>query len=142
MKSETNRMKKIESFALFGIGCYCYSSMNAPTPLRRSPRLASLAAAKAPSKPVYKSQKQKQQKRGAKDITPPIAQDTTRTKKPRVTMITEEEFHRFNDSLSAEDKEIQANLLMWCIANSVPYTIALFDKYKHTIQQLMRDGLL
>ena len=115
-------------------------SMNTPTPLRRSPRLAALAAkAASTSKPVYK---RKMQKRRAKDITPPVPQDTTRTKKPRVTMITEDDFNRFNDSLSDEDKEIQANLLMWCIMNSVPYTIALFDKYKHTIQQLMQDGLL
>lgn len=119
------------------------------TPLRRSPRLAELAAkAASTSKPIYnqkqkqKQKQQKQQKRRVKDITPPVPQDTTRTKKPRVTMITEKEFYQFNESLSDEDKEIQANLLMWCIANSVPYTIALFDKYKHTIQQLMRDGLL
>jgi len=119
------------------------------TPLRRSPRLAALAAlatmasssvkTATTSKPVYK---RKVEKRRAKDITPPVAQDTTRTKKPRITMITEEDFNRFNDSLSDEDKEIQANLLMWCIMNSVPYTISLFDKYKHTIQQLMQDGLL
>lgn len=114
--------------------------MNTSTPLRRSPRLAALAAkAASSSKPVYK---RNIEKRRAKDITPPVAQDTTLTKKPRITMISEEDFNRFNDSLSDEDKEIQANLLMWCIMNSTPYTIALFDKYKHTIQQLMQDGLM
>jgi hypothetical protein len=84
----------------------------------------------------------KKYKRRAKEITPPAPQDNTRTKKPRSNMMTEDEFDRFNESLSMEDKEIQANLLMWCIMNSVPYTLALFHQYKHTIQRLMQNGLM
>jgi hypothetical protein len=116
--------------------------MNSSTPLRRSPRLAMKAAsASSAPKPMSVIPKKKY-KRRAKDITPPIPQDTTRTKKPRSIVMTEDEFDRFNESLSMEDKEIQANLLMWCIIHSVPYTIALFHQYKHTIRQLMQNGMM
>jgi hypothetical protein len=99
------------------------------------------AAASSAPKPMSTIAKKKY-KRRAKDITPPVSQDTTRTKKPRSNMMTEEEFDRFNESLSMEDKEIQANLLMWCIIHSVPYTLTLFHQYKHTIRQLMQDGMM
>lgn len=85
------------------------------SPLRRSPRLAAKRNADPPSTP------------------PPI-------KKQK--MMTEDEFNAFNDSLSPKDKEIQASLLMWCIVNSVPYTLELFHKYKNVIQSLEQDGLL
>jgi hypothetical protein len=116
--------------------------MNSPAPLRRSARLA-LKAATAPRQMINVDKKrQKRQKRRAKDITPPVPQDTTRTKKPRSNMMTEDEFDRFNDSLSMEDKEIQANLLMWCIVHSVPYTLLLFQQYKNTIHKLMQNGIM
>jgi hypothetical protein len=116
------------------------STSTATAPLRRSPRLAMKAATVTP-KPMSIIAKKKY-KRRAKEITPPVSQDTTRTKKPRRNMMTENEFDRFNESLSMEDKEIQANLLMWCIIHSVPYTLALFHQYKHTIQQLMQKGMM
>ena len=51
-------------------------------------------------------------------------------------MPSEEVFQQHLDSLSEEDKEIQAILLMWCITNSTPFTLALFETYKQRIQWL------
>jgi hypothetical protein len=90
-------------------------------PLRRSPRLAGLS----PSAPL----------------------GTVTVKRPRRCLrasppsTTQEEFDQFNDSLSEEDKEIQANLLMWCISRGVPYTVGLFHQYKDTIQRVRNSGL-
>jgi hypothetical protein len=61
---------------------------------------------------------------------------------PATAMMTEEDFNAFNDSLSDEDKELQAALLMWCIVNSAPYTLALFEKYKRNVQLLKQEGLI
>jgi len=58
-----------------------------------------------------------------------------------IDTMTVEEFHRFNEALSAEDKELQANLLMWCITRSIPYTLDLFYRYKRTVQDVRDMGL-
>jgi hypothetical protein len=97
--------------------------MQSSTPLRRSQRLA------------------------AKRAMQTHAVSTNTVKRRRCLRstplpMTEEQFHQFNDSLSDEDKEIQANVLMWCIVHSIPYTIALFEKYKSTIQELQRMGVM
>jgi len=59
----------------------------------------------------------------------------------RIDTMTVEEFNRFNEALSTEDKEIQANLLMWCITRSIPYTLDLFYQYKRTVQDVRDLGL-
>ena len=58
-----------------------------------------------------------------------------------IDTMTVEEFNRFNEALSAEDKELQANLLMWCITRSIPYTLDLFYRYKRTVQDVRDMGL-
>jgi len=69
------------------------------------------------------------------------AQHIVTASNERIDNMTEEEFHRFNEALSAEDKELQANLLMWCITRSVPYTLNLFYQYKRTVQEVRDMGL-
>jgi len=51
-------------------------------------------------------------------------------------------FQRYHNSLSDEDKEYQANLIMWCIVNSVPYSTNLFHKYKAAIEYMKNNGLM
>ncbi len=100
---------------------------------RRSARLAGLAPAPAPAPGT---------------MTGIVTAKRPRAKRPRRCLrasspsTTQEEFDRFNDSLSEEDKEIQANLLMWCISRGVPYTLGLFRQYKDTIQRVRNSGLI
>ena len=132
-------------------------------PLRRSPRLAALANAaaaaavrpkpnRAPtvsyvaSQPVsHESQtsqswhdiNERPRKRQKTQYEPqPISPSSSNTDD-----MTEEEFNRFNDTLSDEDKELQASLLMWCISCSIPYTLDLFHDYKRNVEQVRAMGL-
>ena len=103
---------------------------------RRSARLAGLAPAPAPAPAPGPAP-------GPGTMTGVVI-----TKRPRRCLrashpsATQEEFDQFNDSLSEEDKEIQANLLMWCISRGVPYTVGLFHQYKDTIQRVRNSGLI
>jgi len=90
-------------------------------PLRRSPRLAGLP----PSAPL-----------GIVTVKRP-----RRCLRASPPSVTQEDFDQFNAGLSEEDKEIQANLLMWCISRGVPYTIGLFHQYKASIQRVRELGL-
>ena len=104
------------------------------TPLRRSPRLAQKRAADTEASLPMQTQTQTQ--------TRVYKKQKKQKKENGDTMMTEEDFNAFNDSLSEEDKELQASLLMWCIMNSTPYTLALFEMYKYHIQLLKNNGLL
>ena len=87
-------------------------------PLRRSPRLALKGNA-----------------------TPAVTEERPRKRQKTSRMPSEDVFQQHLASLTEEEKEIQAVLLMWCIAHSVPFTLALFEKYKHSIQWLREHGL-
>lgn len=100
-------------------------------PLRRSPRLAAVASASAVAK-----KKQPKKRATIRRVVPmPLLHET---KEPTVT---EEDFNRFNDALSEEDKELQASLLMWCISRSIPYTLDLFRDYKRNVEEIRMMGL-
>lgn len=139
-------------------------------PLRRSPRLAALAAiaAAAAEKPrrratiPHKKPLTEQTVPSTPAVAPVMYETNDINERPRkrqktqyepqpispssssdtIDDMTEEEFHAFNDALSDEDKEIQASLLMWCISRCIPYTLDLFHEYKRNIQEIRAMGLL
>ena len=111
-------------------------------PLRRSPRLAAASASAA----VAKS-KQPKKRATVRHVVPmPLLHETKEPNVPPsspevIDGMTEEEFNRFNDALSDEDKELQASLLMWCIMRSIPYTLDLFREYKRNVEEIRAMGL-
>lgn len=106
-------------------------------PLRRSPRLA----AKATMAPVAAVAKPKKRTAVRRILPMPLLHETKEPISPSSSTVTEEEFNRFNDTLSDEDKELQACLLMWCICRSIPYTLDLFHDYKRNVEQVRAMGL-
>ena len=135
-------------------------------PLRRSPRLAALAAEKprrrptlprspptiapitqvvpsipapAPAHVMYESDERPRKRQKTQYEPQPISPSSSSSS---IDNMTEEEFNAFNDALSDEDKEIQASLLMLCIKYSIPYTLDLFHTYKRNIQEIRGMGLL
>lgn len=116
-------------------------------PLRRSPRLATATApitqvppsipAPSPAHVMYEKHPRKRQK--TQYEPQPICSSCSSSS---IDNMTEEEFNSFNDALSDEDKEIQANLLMLCIRDSIPYTLDLFHTYRRNLEEVSAKGLL
>jgi len=50
----------------------------------------------------------------------------------------EEEAEKYQNSLTEEDKEYQAIFMMTCISNNIPYTTAMFERYRDIMREYSR----